>query len=138
VDYVGTAGGKDVATAIIPGAHPQSAATAGAFAHPSCGYKNGRRPAPTAIIPSFHRPYDYDDSYIYQAVNSKTARLVGSCPVTRRPKTAPYSGSHSALAARPDARGRGAVNGDNSPALRARSYPGESVMTHTESGGGSK
>ncbi len=111
MDYVGTDGGKDVAAAITPGGYPQPAAGAHAFAHRPCGHQNGGRPGATAVVPSFHRPYHYDDSYIYQAVTSKPARQPGAFPVKRHRKTAPPGGHSRGGAAAAGAQGTAHTNG---------------------------
>jgi hypothetical protein len=144
VDYVGTDGGKDVGAAITPGGYPQSAAAAHAFAHRPCGHENGRRPRSTAVVPSFHRPYDYDDSYIYQAVTSKPRAPRGHLPPSSAAARWRHRTATAAAAARPDAHERAQQSQGTGPLTRAavlptgRCYPGDSVMTHTESGGGSK
>lgn len=62
VDYVGTDRGQDVVQPHPPLDRPQQGPDSHIVLHRTCGCGNGGWPAQMAVIPSIHRPYDYDDS----------------------------------------------------------------------------
>jgi hypothetical protein len=121
VDYAGTNGGKHVTAPGAPGGRPQAAAARARFPHRPCGHQNSHWPAETTAVPSIHRPYDYGDSSIHLEASSKPARRPRA---TRAfPAVHPHPGPHAvALRHR-----RGSTR-----------LTQETVMTHTESGGGSQ